>query len=195
VGRAAGSSSRELVRNPQLRLQPVGFVDDDPRKRGTKDEHGLKVLGTTSSEDLTRILDEVEPDEVVIAVPSAPGTLRGRVVMACRTRGIPVRTTPTVFELLRDGSGDLRVTRQLREVQVEDVLGRDPVQLDPEEIGGYEPARARRRVRGIGDVVRLILDEAERLGTTPLAAAMDIARRRLPAGGPEAWPRFEPGEI
>ncbi|HEY8626071.1 MAG TPA: Glu/Leu/Phe/Val dehydrogenase dimerization domain-containing protein [Solirubrobacteraceae bacterium] len=64
-----------------------------------------------------------------------------------------------------------------------------------EEIGGYEPARARRRVRGIGDVVRLILDEAERLGTTPLAAAMDIARRRLPAGGPEAWPRFEPGEI
>jgi leucine dehydrogenase len=48
-----------------------------------------------------------------------------------------------------------------------------------EEIGGYEPASARRRVRGIGEVMRLILDEAERLGTTPLAAAMEIARRRL----------------
>jgi leucine dehydrogenase len=53
-----------------------------------------------------------------------------------------------------------------------------------EEIGGYEAARARRRVRGIGEVVRLILDEAERLGTTPLAAAMEIARRRLVRAGP-----------
>jgi FlaA1/EpsC-like NDP-sugar epimerase len=68
---------RELLRNPQLRLRPIGFVDDDPRKQGIKDEHGLKVLGTTSEADLDRILDEVEPDEVLIAIPSAPGTLPG----------------------------------------------------------------------------------------------------------------------
>ena len=129
--------ARELVRNPQLRLQPVGFVDDDPRKQGTKDEHGLKILGTTSSGDLKRILDELEPDEVVIAIPSAPGTLRARVVTACRTRGIPVRTTPTVFELLRDGSGQLKVTRQLREVRVEDMLGREPVREELERVGAY----------------------------------------------------------
>ncbi len=128
---------RELIRNPQLGLRPVGFVDDDPRKQGIKDEHGLKVLGTTSTEDLSRILDEVEPDEVVIAIPSAPGTLRGRVVTACRPRGIPVRTTPTVFELLADGSGQLRVTRQLREVQVEDILGREPVRMELERVGSY----------------------------------------------------------
>jgi FlaA1/EpsC-like NDP-sugar epimerase len=128
---------RELIRNPQLRLRPVGFVDDDPRKQGSKDEHGLKVLGTTSSEDLARILDEVEPDEVVIAIPSAPGTLRGRVVTACRERGIPVRTTPTVFELLQDGSGQLQVTRQLREVRVEDILGREPVRMELERVGTY----------------------------------------------------------
>src|SRR5438270_4867064 len=128
---------RELIRNPQLRLRPVGFVDDDPRKQGMKDEHGLKVLGTTSSEDLARILDEVEPDQVVIAIPSAPGTLRARVVAACRHRGIPVRTTPTVFELLKDGSGQLRVTRQLREVQVEDILGREPVRMELERVGAY----------------------------------------------------------
>jgi FlaA1/EpsC-like NDP-sugar epimerase len=128
---------RELVRNPQLRLRPVGFVDDDPRKQGMKDEHGLKVLGTTSTEDLARVLDEVEPDEVVIAIPSAPGTLRGRVVMACRERGIPVRTTPTVFELLQDGSGQLRVMRQLREVRVEDMLGREPVRMELERVGAY----------------------------------------------------------
>ena len=128
---------RELIRNPQLRLRPVGFVDDDPRKQGMKDEHGLKVLGTTDSEDLARVLDEVEPDEVVIAIPSAPGTLRARVVAACRERGIPVRTTPTVFELLRDSAGHLNVTRQLREVRVEDILGREPVRMEIERVGAY----------------------------------------------------------
>jgi FlaA1/EpsC-like NDP-sugar epimerase len=128
---------RELMRNPQLLLRPIGFLDDDPRKQRIKDEHGLKVLGTTSAEDLARVLDEVEPDEVVIAIPSAPGTLRARVVKACRARGIPVRTTPTVFELLRDGSGQLRVTRQLREVRVEDMLGREPVREELEWVGSY----------------------------------------------------------
>ena len=128
---------RELVRNRQLRLRPVGFVDDDPRKQGMKDEYGLKVLGTTTSEDLARVLDEAEPDEVVIAIPSAPGTLRARVVAACRERGIPVRTTPTVFELLKDGSGHLQVTRQLREVRVEDILGREPVRIELERVGAY----------------------------------------------------------
>jgi FlaA1/EpsC-like NDP-sugar epimerase len=128
---------RELMRNPQLLLRPVGFLDDDPRRRGIKDEHGLKVLGTTSTADLERVLDELEPDEVVIAIPSAPGTLRARVVAACRDRGIPVRTTPTVFELLRDGSGQMRVAGQLREVRVEDILGREPVREQLTRVGAY----------------------------------------------------------
>jgi FlaA1/EpsC-like NDP-sugar epimerase len=128
---------RELARNPQLRMRPVGFIDDDPRKQGIKDEHGLKVLGTTSAEDLAKILDEVEPDEVVIAIPSAPGTLRARVVTACRQRGLPVRTMPTMFELLQDGSGHLQVTRQLRAVRVEDMLGREPVLMELERVGAY----------------------------------------------------------
>ncbi len=128
---------RELLRNPELGLRPVGFLDDDPRKVGTKDEHGLKILGRTTTAELGRVLDEVEPDEVVIAIPSASGELRGRVVTACRDRGIPVRTTPTVFELLRDGSGHLHVARQLREVRVEDILGREPVREQLEQVGGY----------------------------------------------------------
>ena len=128
---------RELVRNPALGMRPVGFVDDDPRKLGIKDEYGLRVLGTTSSEDLSKVLDELEPDEVVIAIPSAPGTLRARVLAACRERGIPVRTMPTLFELLRDVSGELRVTRQLRSVQVEDILGREPVRVEIERAGAY----------------------------------------------------------
>ena len=128
---------KELVRNPQLRMRPVGFVDDDPRKLGTKDEHGLKVLGTTEAEDFCRVLDATEPDRVIIAIPSAPGTLRARVVAACRTRSIPVQTMPTVFELLQDGSGQTRLARQLREVRVEDVLGREPVLMELDRVGAY----------------------------------------------------------
>jgi FlaA1/EpsC-like NDP-sugar epimerase len=123
---------REILRNPELGLNPIGFVDDDPTKRRIKVE-GVRVLGTTGH-DLPRILDETEPDEVIIAIPSAPGTLRGRVVGACRARGIPVRTLPTVFELLQ-GSGTF--VRQVREVQVEDVLGREPVRYDLDRVGAY----------------------------------------------------------
>ncbi|CAA9525705.1 MAG: UDP-N-acetylglucosamine 4,6-dehydratase [uncultured Solirubrobacteraceae bacterium] len=122
---------REIMRNPDLRYRPVGFVDDDPRKRGARVDR-FEVLGTT--EELGRILDDVEPDEVLIAIPSAPGTTRARIVSACRDRGVPVRTMPTVFELLQTGG---RLVRQVREVRVEDVLGREPVRMEVERVGQY----------------------------------------------------------
>jgi FlaA1/EpsC-like NDP-sugar epimerase len=93
---------------------------------------GVKVLGSTG--EITEILDREGPDEVVIAIPSAPGVLRAKVVAACRERDIPVRTLPTVFELLRGG---VQLTRQLREVRVEDVLGREPVVMELDRVGAY----------------------------------------------------------
>jgi FlaA1/EpsC-like NDP-sugar epimerase len=125
---------REILRNRELRLVPVGFLDDDPRKRGLRID-GLSVRGDTTG-DLPRILEEAEPDEVIIAIPSAPGSMRARVVRECRTRGIPVRTLPTVFELLQNGV-DGALARQVREVQVEDVLGREPVQMELDSVGAY----------------------------------------------------------
>ena len=121
----------ELIKNPDLGYRPVGFVDDDERKQGMRE-----VLGTTF--DLPEVLEDVEPDEVLIAIPSASGELRGRVVQACRERGVPVRTIPTVFELLQNGG---RLTRQLRDVRVEDVLGREPVRMEIESVGGYLTGR------------------------------------------------------
>jgi FlaA1/EpsC-like NDP-sugar epimerase len=121
----------ELRRNPQLSAAPIGFVDDDPRKQGMRIA-GLKVLGSTN--ELARVLDDAEPDEVIIAIPSAPGVLRQRVVTACRERDIPVRTLPTTFELL---SGGVNLMRQVREVRVEDVLGRDPVRVEIDRVGAY----------------------------------------------------------
>ena len=96
----------------------------------------MKVRGDTERE-LPRVLNETEPDEVIIAIPSAPGSTRARVVRECRLRGIPVRTLPTVFELLQTSSGAGMLARQMREVRVEDVLGREPVQMDLERVGAY----------------------------------------------------------
>ena len=133
VGAGSGGQMvvRELQLNPNLGAHAIGFLDDDPSKRNMR-AAGLKVLGTT--DEIGPICDRLAPDEVVIAIPSAPGVLRGKVVAACREREIEVRTLPTVFELLRGG---VQLTRQLREVRVEDVLGRDPVVMELDRVGAY----------------------------------------------------------
>jgi FlaA1/EpsC-like NDP-sugar epimerase len=154
---------RELVRNPDLRYRPVGFVDDDPRKRRMRLEHGVKVLGATA--ELSRILDDTEPDEVLIAIPSAPGTLRARVVSACRERGIPVRTLPTVFELLQTGG---QVVRQLRQVEVEDVLGREPVRMELERVGAYLTGQVVLVTGAGGSIGKELCRQIARVGPTRL---------------------------
>ena len=161
---------REILRNPDLGYRPVGFVDDDERKQRLQVDRGIEVLG--SSYELGRVLDDVEPDEVLIAIPSAPGTLRARVVSACRARGVPVRTMPTVFELLQNGS---QLVRQVREVRVEDVLGREPVRMETELTGGYLTGRCVlvtgaggsigaelcRQISRVGPSALILLDHAE----------------------------------
>jgi FlaA1/EpsC-like NDP-sugar epimerase len=134
VGAGSGGQMvvRELRLNPALGATAIGFVDDDPRKRGMRMIGGIKVLGST--DEIAPILDETDPDEVIIAIPSAPGTLRAKVVAACRERRIRVRTLPTVFELLRGG---VQLNRQLRDVQVEDVLGREPIVVEIDRVGAY----------------------------------------------------------
>src|SRR3954452_7801992 len=161
---------REILRNPDLGMRPVGFVDDDPRKQNVRVDRRLDVLGTT--EELPRVLEDVEPDEVLIAIPSAPGTMRARVVRACRERGVRVRTMPTVFELLQTGG---RFIRQVRDVRVEDVLGREPVRMEIEATGGYLTGRSVlvtgaggsigaelcRQIARVGPARLVLLDHAE----------------------------------
>jgi FlaA1/EpsC-like NDP-sugar epimerase len=131
AGDAAQLVVREMQRNPQLGYTPIGLVDDDPRKRNTR-LHGVRVLGT--SDDLAQLLRDRRPDEVLIAVPSATGVFRAAVVETCRSAGVPVKTLPGIGELV---SGDFDLARQLRPVEVEDVLGREPVEVDLDAISGY----------------------------------------------------------
>jgi FlaA1/EpsC-like NDP-sugar epimerase len=122
---------REMLKSPALGYTPIGLVDDDPRKKNMR-LHGVRVLGTT--QDLPHLMSDNRPDELVIAIPSAAGETRQRIVNICRDVGVPVKTLPSVHELI---SGDLNLSRQLREVQVEDVLGREAVELDLTSIASY----------------------------------------------------------
>ncbi|HJU46845.1 MAG TPA: polysaccharide biosynthesis protein, partial [Gaiellaceae bacterium] len=131
AGDAAQLIVKEMLRNPALGTTPIGLVDDDPRKKNLR-VHGVRVLGTT--DELPELLRERRPDELLIAIPSARGEFRARMVDAARAAQVPVRTLPGLAELV---SGDFDLARQLRPVEVEDVLGREPVEVDLDAIAGY----------------------------------------------------------
>ena len=130
AGDAGRTVVEEMQRSRMLRYTPIGFVDDDPTKKNMR-ILGVRVLGTTS--DLPRIVREFSPDEVLIAIPSASGEVRARVVEAAQASHVPVKTLPGLYELI---TGDVQLA-QIRPVQVEDVLGREQVEVDMREVGSY----------------------------------------------------------
>jgi FlaA1/EpsC-like NDP-sugar epimerase len=131
AGDAAQLILREMLRNPGLGYTPIGLVDDDPRKKNLR-LHGVRVLGTTAV--LPDLLRERRPDELLIAIPTASGEVRERIVATARQARVPVKTLPGLNELI---AGDLNLTGQIRPVEVEDLLGREPVETDLESIAGY----------------------------------------------------------
>src|SRR5918999_364723 len=131
AGDAAQLILREMLKNPALGCTPIGLVDDDPRKKNLR-LHGVRVLGTTG--ELSQILRERRPDELLIAIPSAAGEVRERIVELARAENVPVKTLPGLAELI---DRDFGLTTQIRPVTVEDLLGREPVDVDIESIAGY----------------------------------------------------------
>lgn len=119
-GQAGTMVVREIRRNPQLRMSVVGFLDDDSAKLG-KRVIGVPVLGDTSA--LGRVLASDHIDEVIIAMPTAPGTALRRIADEAREAGVASRTMPGVFELL---DGAVSVSR-LRQIDITDLLRRAPV--------------------------------------------------------------------
>lgn len=128
AGDAGALVVREMQKNPQLNLSPVCFIDDDASKQKQR-IHDVPVEGTL--EDLGRVVDLWYIQEVIIAIPSAPGEVVRQVIDICRQKDVPFRTMPGVYELI---GGKINVGR-LREVEINDLLRRAPVQIDTTLIG------------------------------------------------------------
>ncbi|HEX8992432.1 MAG TPA: nucleoside-diphosphate sugar epimerase/dehydratase [Anaerolineales bacterium] len=129
AGDAGALVTRELQRTSQLNLTPIGFLDDDPAKQ-KQEIYGIPVIGPIKDLDLA--LENQHVDEVIIAIPSAPGRVVRRVTDICRARGVSSRTMPGIYELI---GGKINVSR-LREVDITDLLRREPTRIHEDMIGG-----------------------------------------------------------
>lgn len=135
AGDAGEMIARELRAQIAGDYRPIGFIDDDVGKVG-KRIHGLPVLGTRV--DLASVIEAHKPDEVLVAMPHAgPSVLRG-VVRALQPFKIPILTLPSLRELL---DGCVVHTEQIRKLQVEDLLPRGPVGLDPRPVQRFIEGR------------------------------------------------------
>lgn len=128
AGSAGSMMVRELRENPQVEIEVVGFVDDDPLKHGVR-LHGIPVLG--SHHDLPRLVNEHRVTQVIIAMPSAPGKVIRKIVEICERAGVETKSMPGIYELL-DGKVSVN---QLRDVQIEDLLRRKPIRTDIAAVG------------------------------------------------------------
>lgn len=123
AGRAGCQIVQEVRQNPQLNLEIVGFVDDDPTKVGRKVE-GVPVLGKTSQ--MTVIAQSLNADEVLISMPSAKASQIREIVNQARGSSLKLKVLPGQAEIL----GDRTLTPQARDIQIQDILGRPEIQLD-----------------------------------------------------------------
>ncbi len=121
---------REIRDNAHLRYHVSGFLDDDPEKVG-RQIHGVPVLGSLS--DLKWIAPRHKIEEVLIAIPSASAKQMRKIVESVKNLGIPSKTLPSMGELI-DGKVSVKA---IRDVAYRDLLGREVIRLEEEEIGRY----------------------------------------------------------
>jgi len=126
AGDAGEMMAREMIRQRDSEYQPVGFLDDDYSKI-KKRIHGIKVLGPISA--MEGFIKKFGIDEVLIAMPSASGKLRKEVALKAKETGVNTKTLPSLYDVI-DGRAHLY---QVREIEVEDILGREPVKIKTDE--------------------------------------------------------------
>ncbi|WP_426350451.1 polysaccharide biosynthesis protein [Alloiococcus sp. CFN-8] len=130
AGYAGISLLKDIEMNPQYCYMPVGFIDDDPYKK-ERSISGVKVLG--SSEEIKEIVSIYEVDIIILAIPSLSKERRSVLLKSCNETGCEIKTVPGVWEFLE---GRPYIT-QVRGIDLEDILGREPVRLDNEGIEEY----------------------------------------------------------
>ncbi|MBK1647496.1 nucleoside-diphosphate sugar epimerase/dehydratase [Rhabdochromatium marinum] len=128
AGRAGEMLVRDMLRDPAHSYQPIAFVDDRPRHHGGS-IHGVPIKGVLG--DVPALVERLGIDLILLAVPSASATQMQQLVTCCEQTGKPFRTVPQLQHLM---AGEVSIN-QLREVCIEDLLGRHPVRLDWDGIG------------------------------------------------------------
>jgi FlaA1/EpsC-like NDP-sugar epimerase len=127
AGQAGVMVAKEVANHPDLKIQPIGFLDDDPAKQAVL-INGLPVLGTTAQ--LSEVLREHKARQAIITIANASASFVRRISELCKTSGVALKMIPGVYEIV---SGGVNVTR-VRDVAIEDLLRRDPVVLDHDAI-------------------------------------------------------------
>jgi FlaA1/EpsC-like NDP-sugar epimerase/lipopolysaccharide/colanic/teichoic acid biosynthesis glycosyltransferase len=161
---------QEMRRGPAGpdQLTPIGFIDDDARLSGHLVE-GVKVLGTIG--DLPRVLEQTRAEMLIVSDPGMPAKVVREIARFCAEAGVAVKTLPGLSDLLHGRSA----LSQMRDVRIEDLLGRQPVHLDLEEVGeflrgkrvlvtgagGSIGSELARQVAGFGPAELVLLDHAE----------------------------------
>jgi len=123
AGDAGEMIVREMIRQRGSEYVPVGFLDDDKAKIGHQ-IHGIKVFGKT--DEVKKFIKKLAIDEIIIAIPSASGEVRKNITFKAKEEGIFCKTLPSLYEII-DGKAHLY---QIRDIRVEDILGRKPVNLN-----------------------------------------------------------------
>lgn len=130
AGNAGEMVARDMLRDPGAKWTPVGFVDDDPKKRGHR-IHGVTVVGPIR--ELEAALDKTRADSVLVAMPGAAPHVVRDVLVRVADAGIKAQILPGLGELV----GGRVTARDMREVDVADLIGRQPVDINTHEIAGY----------------------------------------------------------
>jgi len=120
---------REITRQRDSEYIPVGFLDDDKTKIG-RQIHGIKVFGRT--DEIKKYINKLAVDEIIIAIPSASGSVRKNITFKAKEAGVICKTLPTLYEII-DGKAHLY---QLRDIRIEDILGRKPVEINYSQLLG-----------------------------------------------------------
>lgn len=130
AGAAGSALIKEIIGSKHVNMQIVGAIDDDPGKRGTY-IHGVRVLGNRDS--IIEYCEELSVQEIMIALPSATAKEIKDIVDICKQTGCELKRLPGMYQLV---NGDVSVSK-LKEVDVNDLLGREPVKVDLDSILGY----------------------------------------------------------
>lgn len=184
AGEAGEMIARDMLRHPEYDYSPVGFVDDDPGKRKLVIQ-GVPVMG--GREDIPRIVRRHEVDEIFITIPSVTGQRVREILTYCEETGAKIKILPGIFRAM---SGDIGVT-SVREIELEDLLGREPVETDLASIsayitdkvilvtgaGGSIGSELTRQLCGLEPKQLICLDNDE---TSLFGLEMDLARRFTP---------------